>query len=455
MPASRRNRTLGIMNGMLVNVGNAFVDPFTVLPVFIVTLGGSGVVVGFISAAFTAGWFLPQVFVASIAQSRRKVLPIYTASAVFRFVGFFGAGLSVYLIGPDHPRLLMLTVIAGLSVNALAAGVAGIPFLEITSKTVPIRERGAFFAGRRVLGGALGVLAGLLIAAVLNGDPGAMWAETALYRAIESGARFLGLSDQAFPYDYGALIIIGAAITMTGVVAYMFVHEPPGEHVSRRVPLVRQFAEGAALLRRMPYYRTYFLMRVFYQLTAMAFPFYATYAYLRLGFSEASVGLFLSIWVGASTLSNLLWGPLLDRRGNRVVFMSTAVSSILPPLVMLWLTGPGAPDAPVASTVTFLLVASTFLINGFVRSGRFVVSHTYLLESAPLDRRPFYVGFMNSLSFPFMLSPILGGIVAETLGYPALFAMGALAAVANTVASARLAEPRSRDRTRVETATPP
>lgn len=162
------------MNGMLVNLGNAFVDPFTVLPVFIATLGGSGVVVGFISAAFTAGWFLPQVFVASIAQSRRKVLPIYAASSAFRFIGFFGAGLSVYLIGPDHPRLLMLSVIVGLSVNALAAGVAGIPFLEITSKTVPIQERGAFFAGRRVLGGGLGVLAGLLIAAVLNGDPGAM-----------------------------------------------------------------------------------------------------------------------------------------------------------------------------------------------------------------------------------------------------------------------------------------
>ena len=37
---SRRNQTLGIINGMLVNLGNAFVDPFTVLPVFITTLGG-------------------------------------------------------------------------------------------------------------------------------------------------------------------------------------------------------------------------------------------------------------------------------------------------------------------------------------------------------------------------------------------------------------------------------
>ena len=443
MTPSRRNRTLGIMNGMLVNLGNAFVDPFTVLPVFISTLGGSGVVVGFVSAAFTAGWFLPQFFVANIAQARRKVLPIYAASAAFRFLGFMGAGASVYLFGPDHPGWLMLGVIVGLSVNGLAAGVGGIPFLEITSKTVPIHERGAFFAGRRVLGGALGVLAGLLIAAVLNGDPGAMWADSSLYRTIKTAARVLGLSDRAFPYDYGILIILGAVITMTGVVAYMFVREPPAQHVSRPLPLTHQFSEGMAMLRRMPHYRTFFLMRVFYQLTAMAFPFYATYAYLRLGFSEASVGLFLSIWVGSGMLSNVLWGPLLDRRGNRIVFVSTGVASILPPLVMLWLTGPGAPLVGSNATGLFLVVASTFLLNGFVRSGRFVANHTYLLESAPPERRPMYVGFMNTLSFPFMLSPILGGIVAEALGYPALFALGALAAVANTVASTRLADPRA------------
>jgi MFS family permease len=440
MTASRRNHTLGIINGMLVNLGNAFVDPFTVLPVFIATLGGSGVVIGFVSAAFTAGWFLPQVFVASIAQARRRVLPIYTASSVFRFLGFVGAGVSVYAIGPHHPRLLMASVIAGLSINALAAGVAGVPFLEITSKTVPIHERGAFFAGRRVLGGALGVMAGLLIAVVLNGDPGAMWADTVVYRWVTALARLLRLSDHAFPYDYGILIIIGGVITTAGVVAYMFVREPPAEHVTTPPALRRQIADGMAMLARMPHYRAYLLMRVFYQLTAMAFPFYATYAYVRLGFSEASVGLFLSIWVGAATMSNVLWGPLLDRRGNRIVFVATAVASLVPPLVMLWLTR----AAPVAgSTTVFLLVASTFLVNGFVRSGRFVVNHTYLLESAPPDRRPLYVGFMNSLSFPFMLSPILGGIVVETLGYSTLFALGGVAAVADIVISARLAEPRS------------
>lgn len=443
------------MNGMLVNLGSAFVDPFTVLPVFIATLGGSGIVVGFISAAFTAGWFFPQVFVASLAQSRRRLLPIYAASSIFRFIGFMGAGVSVYLIGPGHPRLLMGSVIAGLAVNALAAGVAGVPFLEITSKTVPVRERGAFFAGRRVLGGTLGVLAGLLIAAVLNGDPGAMWSTSGAYHQVAAAARALHLSGRAFPYDYGVLFLIGGAITMGGVFAYLFVREPPAEHISQRLPFHRHVADGIAMLRRMPDYRTFLLMRICYQLTAMAFPFYATYAYLHMGFTESSVGLFLSIWMGAGVLSNILWARLLDARGNRIVFVSTAVASVVPPALMLGLAASANRVAGASHLWLFGLVASTFLLNGFVRSGRFVANHTYLLESAPVRQRPLYIGFMNSLSFPFMLSPILGGLVAETLGYRALFGIGAVAALANTVASLRLAEPRHRKPVFPEGVTPP
>jgi predicted MFS family arabinose efflux permease len=217
--------------------------------------------------------------------------------------------------------------------------------------------------------------------------------------------------------------------------------------------LHRTLADGAAMLRRLPDSRTFLMMRVFYQLTAMAFPFYSTFAYLRLGFSQASVGVFVSIWVGAGVLSNLVWGRLLDSRGNRVVFVTTAALSVLPPLAMVGLESGRLGGG--AGLAAFSILASTFLANGSVRAGRFVANNTYLLESAPPDRRPLYVGFMNSLSFPFMLSPVVGGIVVETLGYAALFAIAAVAASANLVASLRIAEPRHRPRRIADDASPP
>ena len=439
---SRRNQTLGIINGMLVNLGNAFVDPFTVLPVFITTLGGSSVLVGFVTAAFTAFWFLPQVVVAGMAQTRTRVLPIYAASSIFRFIGFVGAGASIFFVDPTHRGTIMACVIVGLGINAFAAGVAGVPFLEITSKTVPINQRGAFFGGRRVMGGILGVGAGVLIAVVLGAEPGAMWARTHVYEWFTSFAVKVGLAGHSFPYDYGILIIIGGVISATGVLAYLFVEEPPANHIKAPTPLRELVRDGFSMLRSLPDYRAFLWMRIFYQLTAMCFPFYATFAYVKLGFSEATVGIFVSIWLGAGVLSNLIWGPMLDRRGHRIVFLWTAVISLAPPVVIL-LLGWLRPPQDVNTTLgAFLVVALTFLMNGFVRAGRFIANHTYLLEVAPRDRRPLYVGFMNTMTFPFMLSPILGGAIVGLFGYNTLFVIGFLAAIANWVVSARLVEPR-------------
>ena len=442
------------MNGMFVNLGNAFVDPFTVLPVFITTLGGSSVLVGFVTAAFTAFWFLPQLVVAGMAQTRTRVLPIYAASAIFRFIGFVGAGASIFFVDPSHHGTIMACVIGGLALNAFAAGVGGIPFLEITSKTVPINQRGAFFGGRRVMGGILGVGAGVLIAVVLGAEPGALWARTQFYLWFKSLALTLGLAGHPFPYDYGVLIIIGGVISAAGVLAYLFVVEPPAKHIASPMPLRKLVADGFSMLRSLPDYRAFLWMRIFYQLTAMCFPFYATFAYVKLGFTEATVGIFVSIWLGAGVLSNLIWGPMLDRRGHRIVFLWTAIVSILPPVVIV-LLGLLRPSRDVNTVLgTFVVVALTFLMNGFVRAGRFIANHTYLLEVAPRDRRPLYVGFMNTMTFPFMLSPILGGVIVALFGYYTLFVIGFLAAIANWVVSSRLVEPRLHKEMDVEELTP-
>jgi predicted MFS family arabinose efflux permease len=290
------------------------------------------------------------------------------------------------------------------------------------------------------MGGVLGMLAGILIAAVLGGDPGVLWGSTSVYRAVKHVALDAHLAGHAFPYDYGILIIIGGLISATGVLAYLFVDEPPARHIAKRTPLSRQLADGFAMLKALPDYRVFLWMRIFYQLTAMCFPFYATFAYQELGFSQASVGVFVSIWLGAGVLSNLVWGPLLDRQGHRIVFVSTAAISVAAPIVILllgWLH-PHAQEVP----AVFAVVALTFLLNGFVRAGRFIANHTYLLEAAPVERRPLYIGFMNTMTFPFMLSPILGGAIVSLFGYRTLFVIGGLSAIAGWIVSWRLKEPR-------------
>jgi MFS family permease len=438
----RRNFVLGVLNGTLANFGLAFVDPFTVIPVFITHAGGSNILVGLAAAVYGAGWFLPQVFVARYAQSRWRVLNIYRVTSLFRVVAWACVVLVVFLIDPHHSSLFVWLVILFLFVNTICAGVAGVPFLEVTSKAIPPERRGGFFGIRRLLGGALGIFAGLVVAVVVGGPSSHMWARGWIYDTVARGVEALGWSGREFPYNYGILIAVGAFLSAAGLGLFGLIREPDARVIHPLQPLGEHLRAGLGLLLRQANYRLFFAVRICWQFTSMAFPFYAAYAYSVLGFSESSVGVFVSIWIGSGVVSNYVWGRLADSKGSRIVLVLTALIAVIPPILILLVIQNGGSHGAGTTGWTFWLLSSTFFINGFARSGRFISNMTYLLELAPEERRPLYVGFMNSASFPFMLSPALGGWIVHVFSFESLFGVSIVFAVVSLLLSARLIEPR-------------
>jgi len=440
----RRNFLLGIGNGTLVNFGMAFVDPFTVLPVFIQRMGGSSLLVGLVSAIYGAGWFLPQAFVSRIVESRRRVMGIYRGTAALRIATWAAATATVFLVSARNPLLFLSLFITSLLLTNIGAGVAAIPFLEITSQTIPTVRRGSFFGLRRFLGGLLGIGAGAMVGIVLNGDVEAGGISKRLADILQGTADRLCLSGHAFPVNYGVLFLLGGLFVSLGILLFCFVAEVPSQAVHKMGGLREHLATGLSIIRSDANYRLFYLVRICWQFSAMAFPFYSTFAVGELGFSESTVGAFVSLWVGSGVISNYIWGRLLDRKGNRLVLIVTAALSILPPATGLALAHLHASGLLAgSSTLLFTMIASTFFINGFIRSGRFISNITYLLEVAPEDKRPLYVGFMNSFTFPLMLSPAIGGLLLTVAGIRILFLASICFAVANLVLSSRLHEPRT------------
>jgi MFS family permease len=415
-------------------------DPFTVIPVFITRAGGSSVLVGLAAGVYGAGWFLPQVLVARYAATKWRVLNIYRMVSVLRVLMWTCVILVVFRVDPAQTQMFVWLVVLFMFAGTVCAGVAAIPFLEVASKTIPPDRRGTFFGVRRLSGGAFGILAGIVVAVVVGGEPTAAWTQGWLYRAVEEVVEALDWVGHPFPYNYGILIAVGAAFSAAGLFMFGLMREPDAVAIHKLQPLGAHLRDGFNLLRRRNYF-LFFIVRVCWQLTSMAFPFYAAYAYSVLGFSEASVGVFVSIWIGSGVISNYVWGKLADTRGNRIVLVLTAVIALASPVAVLAVIRDGRSGAGHGEWL-FWLLASTFVVNGFARSGRFISNMMYLLEIAPEERRPLYVGFMNSISFPFLLSPALGGWIVQAFSFDFLFAVSAFFAAVSVVLSARLVEPR-------------
>ena len=420
------------MNGILMRFAYSFTDPQTVLPVFVITLTSSPILAGAVSGLFEAGWFLPQMFVSGLLQHRERKLALYRIMAFVRTASWIAAACAVFLIGNSNYSLLFWIFFLCYLGVCLGAGTAAISFMDIVGKSLPAHRRGSFFAYRRLIGGFLGIGAGMIVARVLS---------------PQSGLKF--------PDSYGLLFVFTAVFAVLGLSSFSMVKEPIEPVSPSRVGFANHLRNCGRILREDANYRRYFTQRVLASFSLLALPFYATYAVTVLGARLAQVGLMVSLWMLSGMLSNVLWGALSDRRGSRILVVVSSALGILPPIIALgsvlvplrpvalpsslavWL-----PDCICETDVRLLVFLSCFVFNGFSDAARKVSISAYLLDISPTVLRPTYVGLMNTISAPLALAPALGGLITQVFSYRAVFWLSLVFALLAFVVSLRLVEAR-------------
>lgn len=138
-------------------------------------------------------------------------------------------------------------------------------------------------------------------------------------------------------------------------------------------------------------------------------------------------------------------GVLADRVGYKAVLASWTLFVFLSPLGALLVGGLAGVDASVAqeegqsAAFSVLGIEPFGLILTFVFLGAYLAAyHTsampVILEFCAPEDRPTYVGLTNTILAPILIGgPILGGWVAESLGFETMFgtalAVGAVALV--------------------------
>ncbi|MGC8904706.1 MFS transporter [Thermus sp.] len=371
-----RNYRLAVVNGWLVWLGDAFLNPNIVLSGFAARLGAPGALIGLLPALLQAGGMVPQAFLAPwVARLPRKIV-LYRRVAALRLSGVLLMALSAFLFG-ENPSLLLLGFLLGLLLNALFTGVSSLPFWEVVAKTTPQGRRAALFSARNLVGGLLAFLAGFLVREVLS----------------------LPLP---FPLPYALLFALGALAYGLGWYLFGLTEEPEEAPKEARLDL------KAPLLS--PAFRRYLGVRLLLALAGLAEPFYAAYAVRALGQGK-ELGLYLSLYALAFTLSNLLWARMAER-GSRGVLRAGAFLALLSPLLALLLP-PG-------------LFGLVFLLQGAYLAALGLSTTTLLLNLAPPGERSAAIGLANTLAGLFAFSPVLGGYLADRLGFPTLFLLAAL-----------------------------
>lgn len=411
-PHLRRNFSLGVVSGVAYNLYVSTLNTQLVMTWFLSELTDSNLLISLLLPIELGSWYFLQLLLSGYVQRRARGLPLYRATAGIRVAALAVLSLATFVL--DRPAPLLLVFMVMFTVNSVMAGIAALPFLNVVTKTIPLKQRGMYFGWRRFAGGLLGLLGAALVRVVLA--PG---------------------FSLGFPDNYALLFAAGCLITLVMVGTFSLVVEPDRPVDARGGTPARPLTDAVRRALRESNYRRYLGFRAALAVASYSLPFYAVYARRRLSVSGDRLGTYLMGSTLAGAVSNLLLGGMADRYGNRLLVRLAALTALLPPTAALVL--PHLTRPPLDQSGPF---TSIFVFQGLHAAAHSIGSNNYLLEMGSSNERVTYVSFAHSVVGLALLGSPLGGAIVDWTGFEPLFVISLVSALAAVILSLGLRELR-------------
>ncbi len=410
----RRNYIGHFLHGMLGMTGFRLVNTPTFVPAYLHSISGSDFWVGIGTSLQQLGSIVSPIVGASQVEHRKKILPVSVTLGLLMRIQILGLAISGwFMAGP--PALFFALLF--LFLLGLFQGPQRVAFQLLLAKVIPVRLRGRLQAWRNLIGG--------LIAALLSYFAGS-WL----------------IANHVWGNGYATTFFVSFVLTSLGLTALqVMMREPEPPTVRARTRLRERMKDFPALLREDKGFAWFMVARTFVMGSRIGQPFLFLYAAYVLGISAeadpARFGTTLAIlsfaYMGADTITNLVWGYLSDRQGFRSTFLiSTAINIVGVGAMMLS-----------TSIETF---AMAFFLIGAGQSGFQMSTTNIVLEYGHPHDVPMRMALSNTAEGAVgALAPLVGAGLVIAWGYEASFwASMLMMAVALGVALLRMEEPRRR-----------
>lgn len=390
----RYNVTVGLLDGGIFGVALGFASFGTILPLFVASMTDSATLIGLVPAIHAAGWLLPQLFTASHTSRLRRYKRTVLMMTVHERIPFLGFGLIALLLPKIGLQAGLILTFLLLTWQGLGGGFTANPWTSMISKIIPPENRGTFFGIQAAVANMFISGSAIVAGYLLN------WYDT--------------------PLNFAVCFLIAAVFFTISWIALAFTRELADyDKVIDEHPT--PFWQGATqILKRDKNFNWFLVSRFISQFGTMGFSFYIVYALRRFQMDEVTAGYFTATLTIAQMVANASMGWLGDRVGHRLMLVVGAVSAVLSS-VLAWLAPSLAWFYPI------------FLLSGFANVAIWMNGMTMSVDFSDERERPFYIGLTQTLTAPAtIIAPLLGGWIADTMGFVNTFAFSALLSVVMT-----------------------
>ena len=424
VPFNLRTYRIGIANGILGVTGARLADLTTIVPLLIHRLSGAAWMVGLVLGLRGVVRTFVQVGAARTLDIHDHKKPAYVLASVLRAIIYVSMAVVMWFADVIPDGVVLAVVVLGLLGYAGSAGLAGLAFNDMLAKSVPTTRRGSLQMWRR-LGAVVVIFAGV--------TPFVHW-------MIGDDSPF------DFPRNFG--VLFAASVTVSGAAWLLFsrIREPKSRASTRKRTWREHLQHGVFLFRDDRSYRRVIRIRLLIGVAAAIRPFLIIFATDVWGLGDDIAATFLAIQVAAEFVGALLVGRISDRIGNRTAIL-VAISAVILCSAAAVTAGAAMWDVPIRVLAWQTNLQVIILGVSFIGSGMFLASlmigyTNYLMDIAPEEERPSYMGFSTAFTFPLAVAPLVYGWAADVVGYQPVFIAALVLSLGALYLFLQLPEPR-------------
>ena len=392
----RHNVIINTLDISFFFMADSFWNINTIMPVFAATLTDNPFIIGLMPAIVNAGWFLPQMFIASRVTNSPKILPLSIRLGVLErlpYLLFAGLALAIPQIGKTTALILLILLMTW---RGIAGGMSALPWQEVMARVIPLSQRARFFGFSRVFGQGAGIL-GSIISGVI-------------------------LANLSYPRNYALGFGIAVIIQWLSFVSFIQNREPEPEEINLPVTNPAQskpkkpaidFSMFGRILKKDGNFRIYLLARSISFIGNMATAFIAVYAIKAFRLPDEQAAVFTGVILASGVLGYALWGAVGDRIGPKKIMVLSFICWFAALIIAI-------------ISKSIWLYYLVFALFGLYQSGVGVGDSMLIMELGEESLRPTYLGMGRTLTGSFLLlAPVIAGSLVARYDYSVMFIVSA------------------------------
>lgn len=405
----RHNVLINTLDISFFFMADSFWNINTIMPVFAATLTDNPFIIGLMPAIVNAGWFLPQMFIASRVTNSPKILPLSVRLGVLErlpYLLFAVLALAIPHIGKSTALILLILL---MSWRGIAGGMSALPWQEVMARVIPLSHRARFFGFSRVFGQGAGIL-GSVISGII-------------------------LANLSYPRNYALGFGIAVIIQWLSFASYIQNREPDPEqsNLPDAKPIPSQpkkpaidFSMFGRILKKDGNFRLYLLARSISFIGNMATAFIAVYAIKSFHLPDEQAAVFTGVILASGVLGYALWGAVGDRIGPKKIMVLSFICWFVALIIAI-------------ISKSIWLYYLVFALFGLYQSGVGVGDSMLIMELGEESLRPNYLGMGRTLTGSFLLlAPVLAGSLVSRYDYSVMFIVSAFFVTIATLLMSRV-----------------